>query len=448
MVELDGGAAVPADRYRQTYDAIPARGAGDRGLRRLRRVARWLFILALLYGGGLTATALLAHRARGPARPADVARPTADQPRPIVRGPEVIGTAPARDKATVHVGDALDFAVSAAGPDLRYGWTLDGRPAGTGPRWTYVPMIEDAGTRRVEVMVVGREGSVARGWRVRVRPGRAPEIVAAEPPVELVEGTAGGALRLALSARAREPGVTVAIGWTVDGAPAGEGRSLTLRPQRAGSVTVRAVATTQTGGSASREWRVAVRPPVETATVETPSERATPAERPTIAEHATPTERPTVSERPAPAERPAASEAPVPAGRPAAPVVTRRPAAPRRAEVYPSSPSSPQEEVRWLLERYAAAWRARDIQALRDLGQISSERAAQALRRYFADLEDFDVEIDLLGLRSEGGRTIVRFVRRDRFRNPSGQMVLQESPPIEKEVVQTPDGLRFAPGRG
>jgi len=86
--------------------------------------------------------------------------------------------------------------------------------------------------------------------------------------------------------------------------------------------------------------------------------------------------------------------------------------------------------------------------ALLPLGQVANDRAADGLRRYFSQVEDFDVEVDLLGLRSEGARTIVRFVRRDRFRDPSGRMVLQESPPIEKEVVHTPDGLRFAPGRG
>ena len=71
--------------------------------------------------------------------------------------------------------------------------------------------------------------------------------------------------------------------------------------------------------------------------------------------------------------------------------------------------------------------------ALLRLGQVANDRAANGLRRYFSQVEDFDVEVDLLGLRSEGGRTIVRFFR------PDG---------LEKEVVQTPEGLRFAPGRG
>ena len=44
--------------------------------------------------------------------------------------------------------------------------------------------------------------------------------------------------------------------------------------------------------------------------------------------------------------------------------------------------------------------------ALLPLGQVANDRAADGLRRYFSQVEDFDVEVDLLGLRSEGGRTI------------------------------------------
>jgi hypothetical protein len=41
----------------------------------------------------------------------------------------------------------------------------------------------------------------------------------------------------------------------------------------------------------------------------------------------------------------------------------------------------------------------------------------------------------------------VRFVRRDRFRDPGGSLVVKESPPIEKRVVRTPGGLKLAPPR-
>jgi hypothetical protein len=112
------------------------------------------------------------------------------------------------------------------------------------------------------------------------------------------------------------------------------------------------------------------------------------------------------------------------------------------------SQPSPQEEARRLLERYAAAWRARDVDALRALGQVQNEHAADALRRYFAQVEDFSVEVDLVAVHSDGDHTMVEFTRRDRFRDPSGRLVEKESPPIEKEVVHTPGGLRFAPTPG
>src|SRR5204862_3019902 len=83
-------------------------------------------------------------------------RPVAPPARtlPAVRSayaPEVLGTDPARPKAVLHVGDEREFAVVAVGPDLHFGWTIDGAPAGTGPRWTYTPRPSDVGRRRLEV---------------------------------------------------------------------------------------------------------------------------------------------------------------------------------------------------------------------------------------------------------------------------------------------------------
>ena len=101
-----------------------------------------------------------------------------------------------------------------------------------------------------------------------------------------------------------------------------------------------------------------------------------------------------------------------------------------------------------LLDRYADAWRRRDVDELRRIGQVTTDAQATALRNYFARVEDLDVEVRLLGVSSEGGRHIVRFTRRDRFRDPVGRLVSQETPPIEKDVVRSGGGLRFAtPGR-
>jgi hypothetical protein len=102
--------------------------------------------------------------------------------------------------------------------------------------------------------------------------------------------------------------------------------------------------------------------------------------------------------------------------------------------------------VRRLLDRYAAAWRNHDVAELRRIGQVTSDSQAADLERYFAKVEDLDVEVDVLEVRNEGDRATVRFTRRDRFRDPAGRIVTQQSPPIEKRVVRSPDGLRFEPG--
>jgi hypothetical protein len=113
-----------------------------------------------------------------------------------------------------------------------------------------------------------------------------------------------------------------------------------------------------------------------------------------------------------------------------------------------TAPSRPTgvEDVRNLLDRYAAAWRRRDVDELRRIGQVKSDKQAAALDEYFASVKDFDVQVKILDVVPEGEGWTVRFTRRDSFRDPTGELVSKESPTIEKQVVRTPDGLRFAPG--
>jgi hypothetical protein len=77
---------------------------------------------------------------------------------------------------------------------------------------------------------------------------------------------------------------------------------------------------------------------------------------------------------------------------------------------------------------------------------VTSDSQAADLERYFAKVEDLDVEVRVIDIRMEGEGATVRFTRRDRFRDPGGRMVTQESPPIEKRLVRSADGLRFEPG--
>ena len=105
-----------------------------------------------------------------------------------------------------------------------------------------------------------------------------------------------------------------------------------------------------------------------------------------------------------------------------------------------------EDEARRLLDRYAAAWRNHDVAELRRIGQVTSDGQAADLERYFAKVEDLDVEVRVIDIRPEGDRATIRFTRRDRFRDPTGRLVTQESPPIEKRVVRGADGARFEPG--
>jgi hypothetical protein len=111
----------------------------------------------------------------------------------------------------------------------------------------------------------------------------------------------------------------------------------------------------------------------------------------------------------------------------------------------PSPPGPSHDAVRVLLDRYAAAWRGHDVDTLRAIGQVTNDGQARALRAYFANVGDLEVEVRVLDIRSNGDRATVRFTRRDRFRDPAGREIAKESPPIEKNIVTTPQGLRFAP---
>ncbi|TMA67973.1 MAG: hypothetical protein E6J68_04000 [Deltaproteobacteria bacterium] len=114
----------------------------------------------------------------------------------------------------------------------------------------------------------------------------------------------------------------------------------------------------------------------------------------------------------------------------------------------PAPPGPDEQGVRGFLERYAAAWRAHDVDTLRRLGQVTTDEQARTLREYFAKVQDLDVEVHLVEVRADGERTVVRFTRRDRFRDPLGRIISKESPPIERILVTTPEGFRFGNAGG
>jgi hypothetical protein len=409
--ELDVEARPIGPSYGGTYAAIAAAEASRRGSHRgllaglLRRALPLLVLLLAAVAVAYALRSAPGWRLELPARGA----PAASRPLAV---PEIVGASPVHGKAALRVGEAQDFAVAATGPRLRYAWTLDGRPAGTGPRWVYAAEPGHVGRRRVEVTVTAPGGVERRAWTVRVRPARAPRIVAVEPEGGALRGAVGAPLRLRLDAEPASAGEGLRTTWAVDGHPSGEGASLVLRPAWPGALEVRAVVSGDLGGSAAHTWRIAVAaPPPPPPEPRVPRFAAAPPEP-----------------RPAwrrPAPRPPAARAP-----------------PRPA------PATGEEEVRRWLDRYAEAWRAHDVEALRRMGHVTTDGEVAALRRYFRGVRDLEVELNVLGVRTQGGRTLVRFTRRDRFRDPAGRLVMKESPTIEKQVVRSSAGLRFVRPRG
>jgi hypothetical protein len=175
-------------------------------------------------------------------------------------------------------------------------------------------------------------------------------------------------------------------------------------------------------------------------------ERAVAVER---VEVARPVERPVerLVVEPVPAQTAAVASVPVaeaPVAEPPSADVERVAAV--RSATAPARGAGPsQDAVRGLLDRYAAAWRGHDVDTLRAIGQITNDGQASAMRAYFANVGDLEVEVRVLDIRSDGDRATVRFTRRDRFRDPAGREIAKESPPIEKHVVTTPQGVRFGP---
>jgi hypothetical protein len=229
--------------------------------------------------------------------------------------------------------------------------------------------------------------------------------------------------------------------WTVNGKAAGEGEQFILSPASPGKVTVRGTGTDDAGRAVERVWEVDVRGNAGKTTAVTP----------------VPTPRAAVAPPPpAPAPRPARVSRPASRGARTSPDIPPSrtdgdtAAVPPAAVEPPVAPSAPPpvaasgpDDVRGLLARYADAYRQRDVEALRRIGQVTSDSQAQQMRDYFDKTPQLDVEVKILDVSKRGDKTTVRFTRRDRFKDPSGQDVSQETPPIEKEVVDTPEGLRL-----
>jgi hypothetical protein len=303
---------------------------------------------------------------------------------------EVYDVRPPEESVIVSVGDRLQFSVWVRGESLNYQWLLDGGPVSDRHSWTFLPAATQLGLHLVTVVVDGAEGRMSRSWTLRVTlPAEAPATTAPAatlpPPVVPLPSTS-----------------------TV---PSTSLPNTTSSSSSSSSSTIES--TTSTSAHPTTTSR-----PTTTSTVRPTTTRPT----------TTSTVRPTTTER-----APTTSTEPT--------TSTLRPTTPPTAR----SGGVTADDVRTLLQRYAAAWRAHDVAELEAVGQIATQGQAEALKSYFETVRDLDVEVTILEIKTNSDEATVRFIRRDRFRDPAGNLVSKDSPAIEKRVVRTPGGLRLAP---
>lgn len=362
------------------------------------------------------------------------ATPAVAQRPGVGEGPLGLGASPIGDKVKVRVGSVERFRVEALGTDVRHRWTLDGRVVGSAAQWSFAPAAADVGLHRVLVTVTAREGTVSRAWSVRVLPPRPPVLTDVSPRETTLTVPARTWLRFRVRATPGAPLEQIAITWSVDGAAVSDGETLRWRPPEPGSYRVRALATSTLGSAVAREWRVDATVPTTTST-EPPvaTTTSTNAPSPTTTITAPP---PTTTTTTTTTEPP-----------PVATTTTTAPPSPPPTTTPPPAGGPSDAEVRAFLDRYAAAWGRGDVDELGRLGQVTNDKQADALRAYFARTGPIAVAIEQLVIERDGDRIVVRFHRRDRFRNPAGGQVDEQSPPLEKEIVEGPGGLRFGRSR-
>lgn len=350
------------------------------------------------------------------------------------------GVGRARGKLNMRVGEQLEFA-AAPGVTGPVEWRLDDRLVGEAIRWSFAPTAADVGRHRVTVTVTPSGGRArTQAWEVRVRLPRPIRVLAASPAAELLQVPVGEEVWLQFDVESREEGERVDVTWTVDDEAFGTGPQLRVTRSRAGLVRVRALAVGTLGTAAAHEWRVAFEARGTTGTSLPPIASA-----PTTR---VPVSRPTTTVAP---PRATSTLPPVSPPTPRFPSMTFTPV-PTPSSTLPPPPAPTgapgRAEASAFLADVAAAWRRRDVAALRRFGQVGSDEQAAALASYFAGVQDLDVQIEVQEVIPEGTRARVRFVRRDTFRNPTGDLVTKVSPPLEKSIVRLPDGrLRFGEGR-
>ncbi len=336
-----------------------------------------------------------------------LARPSLAEPPASTGVLELYDALPPDSPVRVRVGDGQQFSVWAAGEGLHYQWMLDGGPVAQRRSWLFGPQETDVGPHLVTVAVDGPDGRATWTWRVQV--------VTAESPISAPTTLAP------VVVTTTEPPTTVP--------------PPTTPPTFPPTTSTRTPTTTRPSSTTSTREPTTTRPPTTTSTSTTREPTTSSTREPTTTSTRLPTTTstrlPTTTSTREPTTTTVERE-----------TTTTTTAPPPRARGAISD-----DEVRALFARYKTAWRNSDVKGLEAVGQVATQGQADALKDYFKSVRDLEVDVTIVSITPDGDGARVKFVRRDRFRDPAGSVVTKESPVIEKRVVRTPGGIRLAPPR-
>ena len=334
---------------------------------------------------------------------------------------ELYDAIPPESPVRVTAGEPYRFSVWVRGEGLRYQWLVDGGPVGDRHSWTFFPQETDLGSHLVTVAVDGPDGRATWTWHVHVE--LAGTVSTSSSSLPRLTTTSSRAVATTSTTEAPTATTSSTAKSTSTTTSTRETTSSTHLPTTS---TTRLPTTTSTRRpTTTTSTTTSTRVPTTTSTRATTSSTST-----TTSTRATTSSLPptTTSTR--------------------APTTTTSAAAPTTLVPTTGTRGTISEaDIRALFERYKAAWRNHDIAGLESVGQISTQGQADALKQYFESVRDLEVDVTILNITFAGDEARVRFIRRDRFRDPAGNVVTKESPTVEKRIIPTPGGLRLSPLR-
>jgi len=280
----------------------------------------------------------------------------------------------------------------AAARALRYRWLLDGKEVGSGPAWRFVAPVLDAANAqfRIAAEVVDADGRAAEPatWTVTVN-RKGPELLQPLPAGPTVRVDPGAQQTFRIRATAPESAGPLRYRWFVDGAPAAadDQPEFSWTASDAGSHRIEVAVVDRRGISSVHRWAV---------------ERGT-----------SPTPSPSV---------------PVMAAVPSAP-----PPSPAGEAGNTEGARPTQAEAQAWLNRLRAAWAAKDVAALRQLGELSPSEERQ-FHKKIADNDEYTVRIGDASILLDSRSATISF---DRIDSDEGN-----------DVVQTRKTVRLQRGPG